>query len=293
MIASGEEGETRRNNCQLCRHESDCEVSEAGSKLTDQVVRQLLLKRSFKKLSHANLMQSQTTSPHVVSLHSTSVTCFSAICCVWSNNLERALTNRKSGPNQPDRSWVFCTAVSDANVGQSYSRQRQGKTQRCSKGTPLRKAPARGSELTGTAIEKFSRTRRKQNLSVRRPHAARRWCAQLRKTVAQESVLEAPTGAAEPVARAHRESSARPQNRDSAMCCLGWTGQKELRQIQRVCNHISEYTHLRCLSLAWRQRGVWRNPAPEDAKNILAQRNNKQKAQASRGVVSRQSITVE
>ena len=40
------QGEAQRNHCQRFHHEGDGEVSEAGSKLTDTVVRQLLLSRS-------------------------------------------------------------------------------------------------------------------------------------------------------------------------------------------------------------------------------------------------------
>ena len=64
--------------------------------------------------------------------------------------------------------------------GTQGQRQRQRKKQHWRRGTQLRKAPA--GAPTGTAIEKFSQTRLKRNPSVWRPHPARRWCAQLRKT---------------------------------------------------------------------------------------------------------------
>ena len=57
---------------------------------------------------------------------------------------------------------------------------RQRKKQHWRRGTQLRKAPA--GAPTGTAMEKFWQTRLKRNPSVWRPHPARRWCAQLKKT---------------------------------------------------------------------------------------------------------------
>ena len=61
-------------------------------------------------------------------------------------------------------------------------------------GTQLRKAPAGASEPAATAIEKCSHARHKQDFSVWRPHAARRWCAQLGKTAGEESVLARRVG---------------------------------------------------------------------------------------------------
>ena len=60
--------------------------------------------------------------------------------------------------------------------------------------------------------------------------------------------------------------AAGPQNKDSAMCYLGGIGPNFV---------LSEYTLLWYLSLAPRQRGVWQDPAPEDANNILAHWNKK------------------
>ena len=83
---------------------------------------------------------------------------------------------------------AFRKAVSDADVDHPYSgtprhsgsEATTKKKQHWRRGTQLRKAPA--GAPTDTAIEKFWQTRLKRNPSVWRPHPARRWCAQLRKT---------------------------------------------------------------------------------------------------------------
>ena len=65
-----------RRSFSFFHHEGDGEVSEASSELTDLVMQQLLLRRSFQKTftceSHAK----------AVSLNSSGVTCFSEICSV-------------------------------------------------------------------------------------------------------------------------------------------------------------------------------------------------------------------
>ena len=66
---------------------------------------------------------------------------------------------------------------------------------------------------------------------------------------------------------------------------LPWLDRTDLRQIRRVCNQLSEYIRERYLSLGFRMRGVWQDPAPEDANNILACWNRTRKSQATKGAV--------
>ena len=91
------------------------------------------------------------------------------------------------------------------------------------------------------------------------PHSVNRCIAQFRK---------APGGPTQPAATVHRVSSARPQNQDFVKLLL-WLTWSELRQIRRVCHHLSEYIHLWYLSLASRQRGVWQDPAPGSKNRML------------------------
>ena len=80
---------------------------------------------------------------------------------------------------------------------------------------------------------------------------------------------------------AHRVSSARPQNLDSAMCRLGWTGQNFDRSKGFVTTTRSTSA---CASFRW-HRGSGQDPALKGANNSLAHLNKKQKTQATRGAV--------
>ena len=81
----------------------------------------------------------------------------------------------------------------------------------------------------------------------------------------------------EPASTAHRVSSARPQNQDSTMCCFGCIGQN-MDGSGGFVTTSQKSIHLRFLSLASRQWRVRRDPAPEDANDILAHWNKWQKA---------------
>ena len=110
---------------------------------------------------------------------------------------------------------------------------------------------------------------------ARRQHAVD--IAVLHGTCAQPAVGTHSSGwpgASVPADTADWKSSARPQKKGlcHALSWLDWSG---LRQILWICDHLSGYIPLRYLSLALRQRGVWRNPAPEDANNILSYWNKK------------------
>ena len=82
----------------------------------------------------------------------------------------------------------------------------------------------------------FALTRHRR-FSANRP--ACHWEAQL---------MMAPTGSSEPADIRNRISSARPQNRDSAMYCLGWIGQNFVKSVRSVTT--SQNTFL-CSSFRW------------------------------------------
>ena len=86
------------------------------------------------------------------------------------------------------------------------------------------------------------RVTRHRRFSANRP--ACYWEAQLRM---------APTGSSEPADTPVRISSASPQNRDSAMYCLGWIGQNFVKSVRSVTTSLNTFL---CSSFRWHLDGV-------------------------------------
>ena len=217
------------------------------------------------------------------------------VCSIGSDNEQEPHTRRDTryaGTLEPPRTFGRCSTAElleqsfPGTPGSQRQRQRQEREQHRRSHRPsrqggrswtqLRKAPAGASEPAGDTIEKISQTLKKRSLSAWRPHSASRWCTQLRKTAGGEVATqlgEAPAGASEPAATAHRVSSARPQNKDSAMCRVGWIGQHFDR---REGFATTLRIHPSAVSLA----GI------SAAGSVAAHWNKKQKAQAGRGAVT-------
>ena len=186
---------------------------------------------------------------------------------------------QQCGPNQPDHRTQTVPWSRVRRAWRSHSSSRQED----SRWPELRKAPSSASKAAGTMTEKIPQTRTRRSRSAWRPQSARRRCSKLKNTADGQFLPKGSTSPDRTSRNSIQSIFSKTAEPGLCMCWLGWTGQNFDRSDGSA---IPRRIHFCAISFAGisTARSV-AGLAPEDANNILAYWNNKQKAQATRGAV--------